>query len=75
MSVAVDGCAVQARVVGAPAVVPGLLKSLDESGVEVASVEAIRATLDDVFLHLTGRSLREGTDDGVSDADTEGVAA
>jgi len=76
MSVSVDGSAVQARVVGAPAVVPGLLRSLDDSGVEVASVEAIRATLDDVFLHLTGRSLREGTDDGASDeADTEGVAA
>ena len=73
MSVAIDGSGVQARVVGAPAVVPGLLKALDESGVEVASVEAIRATLDDVFLHLTGRSLREGTEGQVED--TEGVAA
>ena len=41
--------------------VPKLLRGLDEAGVAVTSVEVNRPTLDDVFLNLTGRSLREGT--------------
>ena len=40
--------------------VPGLLVDLADPGVKVASVEVHRPTLDDVFLNLTGRSLREG---------------
>jgi len=43
-----------------PRLVPGLLHKLDLAGVEVRSVEVARPTLDDVFLALTGRSLREG---------------
>ncbi|GIJ05833.1 ATP-binding cassette domain-containing protein [Spirilliplanes yamanashiensis] len=45
---------------GAPALVPGLLADLRADGVTVAAVEVSRPTLDDVFLNLTGRSLREG---------------
>jgi ABC-2 type transport system ATP-binding protein len=41
------------------AVLPGLLRELDGKGVELAGVEVRRPTLDDVFLNLTGRSLRE----------------
>ncbi|WP_035848594.1 ATP-binding cassette domain-containing protein [Cryptosporangium arvum] len=40
--------------------VPKLLRSLEEAGIAVAAVEVTRPTLDDVFLVLTGRSLREG---------------
>ena len=40
--------------------VPGLLRDLDRTGVELSSIEVRRPTLDDVFLDLTGRSLREG---------------
>jgi ABC-2 type transport system ATP-binding protein len=40
--------------------VPKLLRSLDEADVTVSSIEVNRPTLDDVFLALTGRSLREG---------------
>ena len=40
--------------------VPKLLRSLDDAGIAVDSVEVTRPTLDDVFLNLTGRSLREG---------------
>lgn len=36
-----------------------LLARLTESGVKMDSAQARRATLEDVFLHLTGRSLRE----------------
>ncbi|WP_283136734.1 ATP-binding cassette domain-containing protein [Rhizohabitans arisaemae] len=48
---------------GGARLVPKLLQSLDESGLTVAAVEVARPTLDDVFLTLTGRSLRE---EGVS---------
>ena len=37
----------------------GLLRALDAAKVELASIQLARPTLDDVFLTLTGRSLRE----------------
>jgi len=45
---------------GAPRLVTGLLDDLRAAGLPPAEVEVRRATLDDVFLELTGRSLREG---------------
>ncbi|WP_250035728.1 ABC transporter ATP-binding protein [Paractinoplanes maris] len=45
---------------GAPRRVPGMLDDLRAAGHPAAEVEVIRPTLDDVFLKLTGRSLREG---------------
>jgi ABC-2 type transport system ATP-binding protein len=36
-----------------------LVRELDAAGVEVAGIESRRPSLDDVFLQLTGRSLRE----------------
>ncbi|CAM3716242.1 ATP-binding cassette domain-containing protein [Isoptericola cucumis] len=39
--------------------VPGLLRAADAAGVDVLGVQVSRPTLDDVFLALTGRSLRE----------------
>jgi ABC-2 type transport system ATP-binding protein len=47
-------------VVGAPGVAPRILDDLRAAGMPVASIEVTRPTLDDVFLTLTGRSLREG---------------
>jgi ABC-2 type transport system ATP-binding protein len=44
---------------GAVAVAP-LLRGLDAEGLRPTSVSVSRPTLDDVFLTLTGRSLREG---------------
>ncbi|RAY12307.1 ABC transporter [Actinomadura craniellae] len=44
---------------GGARLAPKLLRGLDEAGIEVAAVEVARPTLDDVFLNLTGRSLRE----------------
>ncbi|MFW2333975.1 ATP-binding cassette domain-containing protein [Ilumatobacter sp.] len=37
-------------------VVPGVIRALDEAGVDVLDVEVRRPTLDDVFLTLTGRA-------------------
>ncbi|GAB11299.1 putative multidrug ABC transporter ATP-binding protein [Gordonia araii NBRC 100433] len=55
----VDDASVRARVTGSARQVPGLLRDLDAQGVELTSIEIIRPTLDDVFLTLTGRSLRD----------------
>ena len=40
-------------------VLPRLLRDLDRAGIEIVAVEVKKPTLDDVFLTLTGRSLRE----------------
>ncbi len=37
-------------------VVPGVIRALDDAGVDVLDVEVRRPTLDDVFLTLTGRA-------------------
>ncbi|MFF0817297.1 ABC transporter ATP-binding protein [Rhodococcus sp. NPDC003318] len=42
-----------------PELVPPLLRTLDSAGVPVVSTDVEPASLDDVFLNLTGRSLRE----------------
>jgi ABC-2 type transport system ATP-binding protein len=38
---------------------PELLRALDSSGIAITSVQVTRPTLDDVFLTMTGRSLRD----------------
>lgn len=38
---------------------PRILRALDAAGIAVASVQLARPSLDDVFLQLTGRSLRD----------------
>jgi ABC-2 type transport system ATP-binding protein len=57
--VEVDGRGLRARVARAGKAVPGLLRDLEASGVGLESIEVIRPTLDDVFLTLTGRTLRD----------------
>jgi ABC-2 type transport system ATP-binding protein len=56
---AVEGASVSARVRGAGHEVAGLIRALDAAGIDLESIEVRRPTLDDVFLTLTGRSLRE----------------
>jgi ABC-2 type transport system ATP-binding protein len=41
-------------------VVPGVIRALDDAGVDVLDVEVRRPTLDDVFLTLTGHASIEG---------------
>jgi len=50
---------VSTRVRGAGHEVAGLIRGLDAAGIALESIEVRRPTLDDVFLDLTGRSLRE----------------
>lgn len=47
------------RVPHAATAMPILLRELDHHGVTALALEVHRPTLDDVFLALTGRSLRE----------------
>lgn len=54
-----DGARVLIEADGGAQLTPKLLLSLDGAGITVNSVEVARPTLDDVFLKLTGRSLRE----------------
>jgi ABC-2 type transport system ATP-binding protein len=55
----VDGDQVVVHVPVGGAALPGLLRELDGKSVSLAAVEVRRPTLDDVFLSLTGRSLRD----------------
>jgi ABC-2 type transport system ATP-binding protein len=47
------------RVPNGGAALVRLVRELDSAGLEVAGIESRRPSLDDVFLRLTGRSLRE----------------
>jgi ABC-2 type transport system ATP-binding protein len=51
---------VSARVEAGTRTLPGLLRRFVEEGIEVLEADVRVPTLDDVFLSLTGRSLREG---------------
>lgn len=55
----IEGCTVSLHVPEGGSVLPRLLRDLDRKDVEIIGVELKRPTLDDVFLTLTGRSLRE----------------
>lgn len=56
-------------------VLPALLRELDRDGHTVRTAELDRPTLDDVFLRLTGRSLREEqTDDPETDPAAEATS-
>ena len=67
--VEVEGRHVRGRVERAGRVVPGLLRELESANVTLESIEVHRPTLDDVFLNLTGRSLRDAE---AEEADTPG---
>jgi ABC-2 type transport system ATP-binding protein len=72
------GAVVRLRVPGGAELLPALLRELDHRGVAVRSAEVARPTLDDVFLNLTGRSLREESESGqaapAGDGGEEGAA-
>ena len=51
-----DGRSFSAPIRSGDRVVPGVIRALDDAGVDVLDVEVRRPTLDDVFLNLTGHS-------------------
>ena len=56
---AVEGRVVRMRVPDGGRAIPALVRGLDARGIVLDEVEVHRPTLDDVFLSLTGRSLRD----------------
>jgi ABC-2 type transport system ATP-binding protein len=68
--VEVDGTHVRGRVQRAGRALPGLLSALHADDVVLDAIEVHRPTLDDVFLTLTGRSLRDA-EAGSPDTDDE----
>jgi ABC-2 type transport system ATP-binding protein len=67
------GLAVSIRMPGGAEMAPGLVHDLSEAGIPPRRIEVAGPTLDDVFLHLTGRSLRESNE--TTDDTTQGEAA
>jgi ABC-2 type transport system ATP-binding protein len=65
--VEVEGRHVRGRVQRAGRMIPSLLRDLESAAVALESIEVARPTLDDVFLSLTGRSLRDA--EAAADAD------
>ena len=66
VDVSADGLSFSAPIRSGDRVVPGVIRALDDAGVDVLDVEVRRPTLDDVFLTLTGR---------VADGEVEAVAS
>ena len=60
---------VRGRVARAGRSVQGLIRDLDRAGIDLDSIEVRRPTLDDVFLALTGRSLRDAETAGSGESD------
>ena len=55
----IEGSEVRFQVPDGASTLPGLLRGMVDHDIELTGVEVHRPTLDDVFLTLTGRSLRE----------------
>jgi len=69
---AAEGKAIRMTVTGGEQALPGILRALDAEGITLESIQLARPTLDDVFLTLTGRSLRDDSPAGTgSPADRE----
>ena len=71
--VSLDGPDVTVRVAHGRELAPGLVVDLASTGVTTTRIEVVGPTLDDVFLGLTGRSLRES--DQTETTLDEGAAA
>src|SRR5579884_3488385 len=55
----VDGRVVVARVEDGGRALPGIISALEGAGIPVASVSVARPSLDDVYLHFTGRDFEK----------------
>jgi ABC-2 type transport system ATP-binding protein len=62
--VTLDGRLVRARVPNGASAIPSILGALDANGFPVASVTTQRPSLDDVYLHYTGRDFARENEEG-----------
>jgi ABC-2 type transport system ATP-binding protein len=69
------GTTVRARAAGAADRVARFVVDLESAGAPVRRVEVASATLDDVFLELTGRSLRESNEQSTDESGIESKGA
>jgi ABC-2 type transport system ATP-binding protein len=60
----VDGKQLRARVDSGPRSVPTIVSTLESKGIPVAAVTVARPSLDDVYLHYTGRDFRSEDEAG-----------
>jgi ABC-2 type transport system ATP-binding protein len=63
-NVHVEGTLVRARVPNGAQAIPVILGALDDAGIEVAAVTTARPSLDDVYLHYTGRDFAREDEEG-----------
>src|SRR4051794_35815869 len=62
---ALDGRILRARAQDGPQAVPSIIQTLDAGGIAVASVTVSRPSLDDVYLHYTGRDFASADREGM----------
>jgi ABC-2 type transport system ATP-binding protein len=62
--VAGDGKLLRTRVPNGAQAIPAILSALDDRGLQVASVTTARPSLDDVYLHYTGRDFTAEDEEG-----------
>jgi len=62
--VTTEGRQVRTRVPNGAQAIPGILSALDGAGFPVASVTTARPSLDDVYLHYTGRDFASEDEEG-----------
>jgi ABC-2 type transport system ATP-binding protein len=62
--VGVEGTMLRTRVPNGAQAIPTILSALDERGLQVASVTTARPSLDDVYLHYTGRDFTAEDEEG-----------
>ncbi|HUD39725.1 MAG TPA: ATP-binding cassette domain-containing protein [Streptosporangiaceae bacterium] len=75
--ISLDGKEIRMTVEHGEEALPAMLRALDTHGITLASIQLARPTLDDVFLTLTGRSLRDDSASaaGGGGAEAEGAQA
>ncbi|MBW3592774.1 MAG: DUF4162 domain-containing protein, partial [Actinobacteria bacterium] len=61
---ALDGRMLRARVEHGGTAVPGIVSALEARGISVAAVTVARPSLDDVYLHVTGRDFKTEDEEG-----------
>ena len=73
--ITLDGRSLRLAVEQGEEALPGLLRTLDAAGISMESIQLARPTLDDVFLTVTGRSLRDDSPAGAAAQPPEPAAA
>jgi ABC-2 type transport system ATP-binding protein len=73
--ITLDGRSLRLAVEQGEEALPGLLRTLDAAGISMESIQLARPTLDDVFLTVTGRSLRDDSPAGAAAAQPPEPAA